>query len=199
MYKYLKESHFHLRLSLFTKDCICWQNTHCLLPSAFLIYKVSGDALQRYISYLERTVLFKEQIMTLNVCLFQKCAFSHEIAGAVCSSVASAKQPFLLLNSCIFSLQSLPSENCTGSEGTVREVGCTTVKHTSSHVENAKQCPGAILVVRDFMVPSTPSAPPRSWLSYSLPVVAAPLAWAAWSHRRGSGHAKEAKTETFPE
>lgn len=45
MYEYLKDAELHLRLSLFMKDCICWQNTCCDIPHAFLIYKVSNDAL----------------------------------------------------------------------------------------------------------------------------------------------------------
>lgn len=90
-----------------------------------------------------------------------------------------------LLSAKVQFVQSLPLENCTGSEGTVTEVGCTKVKHTSSRVKNVKQCPQAVLVVRDFIVPSTPSTSPRSWLSYLCPAVAAPLAWAAWSDTQG--------------
>lgn len=73
-------------------------------------------------NFIERAHNDSELLLIPKMCFF---TWDH---GAVCSSIAAAKQPFLLLNYYIFSLQSLPSDSCGGSEGTVTEVGCTTGK-----------------------------------------------------------------------
>lgn len=93
----------------------------------FLFIRFLEDPLQRCISYLERKILLKEHIMTELLLIPKMCFFTWD-HKAVCSSIAAAKQHFLLLNYYIFSLQSLPSDSCRGSEGTVTEVGCTTGK-----------------------------------------------------------------------
>jgi len=55
----------------------------------------------------------------------------------------------------------------------------------TSHVRKAEQCPGGILVVRNFVVPSAPRQGPVLLALPLTPSCGFPSGWPVWSDSRG--------------
>lgn len=202
MSKYLNEAQLHLRMCSFIKVVFADKTRAVTILVHFLFMRfLDMHSEDTFLIWKEIKALFKEQITTLSICLFPKCAFSCRITSLLLYG-SSKTTIFHLLSARVY-VQSLPSDNCTRSESTVTEMGCAMGEILSSHVTNAKQCPGAILVVRDFWSPPLPGRAQCNPQILALPLIPSPgcpSGLGSMTEQLGvSERAKEAKRETFPQ